>query len=366
MLDSLHIKNFRCFEDLTIPSLGRVNLIVGKNNSGKSTLLEAIYLYAKVANTEAIKALMDKRGDSDIGDTALDTIFHNKNTPTSYKERLEIGEVSSKSCLIITSSDSESRGKINDLIDQVKFNLSEITLGIHKGDFIRISSNATFLKNSPFATLRVSNLRQGELTEGEDVVFYSPSYIENENKLADLWDQVFLNTDDSALKEALQIIESNIVNMGFIPASNSNKNTLDKQRIAVVKLKGVAKAIPIKRLGDGMSRLLQIFLYTLQAKSGFLLLDEFENGLHYSIQQKVWEKLFKLAKELDIQVFATTHSEDAIKSFCKVALKSEDEQEARLISLGRSVGKSDYGKIFATIFDRENLELISNTGIEVR
>ena len=63
MLDSLHIKNFRCFEDLTIPSLGRVNLIVGKNNSGKSTLLEAVYLYANGGNAWAMAEILMKRNE---------------------------------------------------------------------------------------------------------------------------------------------------------------------------------------------------------------------------------------------------------------------------------------------------------------
>ena len=64
MLDSLHIKNFRCFEDLTIPSLGRVNLIVGKNNSGKSTLLEAIYTYAKKANIQTLLDILSDRDET--------------------------------------------------------------------------------------------------------------------------------------------------------------------------------------------------------------------------------------------------------------------------------------------------------------
>ncbi len=63
MLDSLHIKNFRCFEDLTIPSLGRVNLIVGKNNSGKSTLLEAIAVFAQHGKVFALQSVLMSRNE---------------------------------------------------------------------------------------------------------------------------------------------------------------------------------------------------------------------------------------------------------------------------------------------------------------
>lgn len=61
MLDSLHIRNFRCFEDLQVPSLGHINLIVGKNNTGKSTLLEAVYVFAKNGAQEALKEILDNR-----------------------------------------------------------------------------------------------------------------------------------------------------------------------------------------------------------------------------------------------------------------------------------------------------------------
>ena len=96
-----------------------------------------------------------------------------------------------------------------------------------------------------------------------------------------------------------------------------------------------------------------------------MLIDEFENGLHYSIQEEVWEKLFKLAKELDIQVFATTHSQDAIKAFSKVAL-TDKEVDGKLIALGRSVGKSNYGQIIAHVYDEEGLDWIVNSGMEIR
>ena len=87
--------------------------------------------------------------------------------------------------------------------------------------------------------------------------------------------------------------------------------------------------------------------------------------MHYSIQEEVWEKLFKLAKELDIQVFATTHSQDAIKAFSKVAL-ADKEVEGKLIALGRSVGKSNYGQIIAHVYDEEGLDWIVNSGMEIR
>ncbi len=78
----------------------------------------------------------------------------------------------------------------------------------------------------------------------------------------------------------------------------------------------------------------------------------------------MWEKLFKLAKELDIQVFATTHSQDTIKAFSKIALQSEEE--GCLISLGRNEREIDKGKITALTYNEDDIKLIAETGMEVR
>lgn len=68
-------------------------------------------------------------------------------------------------------------------------------------------------------------------------------------------------------------------------------------------------------MGDGMTRLFNIIVALVNTQNGILLIDEFENGLHWSVQPKVWELVFYLAEKLNIQVFATTHSRDCIKGF---------------------------------------------------
>jgi AAA15 family ATPase/GTPase len=66
-----------------------------------------------------------------------------------------------------------------------------------------------------------------------------------------------------------------------------------------------------------MLRVLQLALKIFPAKGGFLLIDEFENGLHYSVQERIWQLAFEMAQRLDIQVFATSHSWDCVESFSK-------------------------------------------------
>ena len=310
MLDSLHIKNFRCFEDLTIPSLGRVNLIVGKNNRGKSTLLEAIAVFAQGGSTKSIKNLLNKRHE-----------FFNGAIYQDNKKN------------IIIKGDEE----ILSLFTEYDENIGEI----YTSEKSLCDQNYDIREHQrPFALI--------------------DSQLAHENDLAQQWDTAYLDSEEHIVKDILTIFNADITNVIFVQSPEKKD-----ERVAVLKIKGKAKAVPLKAMGEGVSRILQIFLSALKAKNGFLLIDEFENGLHYSIQEEVWKKLFKLEKELNIQVFATTHSEDTVKAFCKVAV-ADKEVDGKLISLGRSAKTSNKGQIQAVNFDENQLKRFIDSGMEVR
>jgi AAA15 family ATPase/GTPase len=96
-----------------------------------------------------------------------------------------------------------------------------------------------------------------------------------------------------------------------------------KYRIPVVSLKGSGQRVRLTSLGDGVNRVLTIILSLLNCKDGVLLLDEFETGLHYSVQKQLWEVIFMLAEQLNVQVFVTTHSSDCLSAFSKVNVEGQ-------------------------------------------
>lgn len=108
-----------------------------------------------------------------------------------------------------------------------------------------------------------------------------------------------------------------------------------------------------------MQRMLGIALALVNAENGILLIDEIENGLHYSIQTDLWRLIFQVAQRLNIQVFATSHSWDCIESFQKAA--QENEQEGILIRL-----EHKKGEVVATIFDEDKLAIATREQIEIR
>ena len=157
------------------------------------------------------------------------------------------------------------------------------------------------------------------------------------NVLASAWDKIVFTEHEEVVRQALQIIEPKFMDLTFVHDDKDNKSSRRSfRRSAKVKLSDSPIPVPLNSLGDGMLRVLQVVLKVYSAKGGFLLIDEFENGLHFSVQEKVWKLLFELAQKLDIQIFATTHSWDCIESFTNAAIENKDV-EGVLVEASRIV-----------------------------
>lgn len=108
-----------------------------------------------------------------------------------------------------------------------------------------------------------------------------------------------------------------------------------------------------------MQRMLGIALALVNAENGILLIDEIENGLHYSVQTDIWRLIFQIAQRLNVQVFATSHSWDCITSFQQAA--QEDKQEGVLVRL-----ENKKGEVVATVFNENKLAIATREQIEIR
>ena len=150
---------------------------------------------------------------------------------------------------------------------------------------------------------------------------YANQVVPTENmansRLAALWDLTSLTDEESEVVAALRLIEPRVSGVAFVEDVNSRRSSRDN-RIPLVKLQGYREPLPLKSMGDGMTRLFHIIVALVNARDGVLLVDEFENGLHWSVQSAVWDVVFRIAAHLNVQVFATTHSRDCIAGFEKV------------------------------------------------
>lgn len=389
MLSNLQIKNFRMLEDLEIPELGRVNLIVGKNNSGKSTVLEALRIYASKADTSLLREIilghdesfsfeaeLNSNGQQILTWGAIKHLFNNRQLPIKEDKSILIGDGDGK----------------NIIIDYVYYYIEEEPVLDEDGDFIDIKRKRIIVPfanvnkisetKNPIPAIRIKNGSNtsfydmtDELERSRPSVFqrrlskiktncsYVPTDFIGSEALASLWDKIALSPKEDLVIEALRIIDSNLDRLTFVDDINS-PSTKNKNRLAIVALKNSESRIPLNSMGDGMSRILQLILSVFPAEDGILLIDEFENGLHYAVQEEVWKIIFKLATELNIQVFATTHSWDCIESFSKVA--NENDEDGILIKLSRSKLSNDSGKVKATIYSENDLQNITASSLEVR
>ena len=388
MLNNLRIKNFRMLEDLEIPKLGRVNLIVGKNNSGKSTLLEALRIYAGNANQNLLREILlghDESFDLD-GDAinessegswfSLKNLFPNRELPDSIEKSIiistgnkEILKVEFLLYRINEELDTDEDGiTIGTIRRRVVVQLSEIE-SLEEGSEIipavRITQQSGRINwiDLPSGIRRPSmTSRSFEYTSSVNCSFVSTEFF-SPDILAKLWDKITLSEYEKIVLSALKIIDNNVERLAFVE-DRSRYSSRDLSRLSIVKMKNSDSRIPLNSMGDGMSRILQLVLSVFPAKDGILLIDEFENGLHYSVQEEVWKIIFKLAKELNIQVFATTHSWDCIESFTKVAIESPEE--GVLLKVSKSKLVSDNGKVIATVYSEKELATITATELEVR
>ena len=153
--------------------------------------------------------------------------------------------------------------------------------------------------------------------------------------------------------KALNIINDDIDRITFV-----TDGLRDRYRIPVVSLKNSGKRVRLSSMGDGLNRVLTIILALLNAKGGVLLLDEFETGLHYSVQTQLWEIIFMLAEELDIQVFVTSHSSDCLKAFTK----ANNKEMGMLIRLEQRKA----GVLPVCYIDNNDIAFASENSIELR
>jgi predicted ATPase len=172
-----------------------------------------------------------------------------------------------------------------------------------------------------------------------------------------LWDQITLTGLEQEAVSGLQLIDPMIEGVAFVESTERGSRG---QRIPLVKTRRHRDPLPLKSLGDGMVRLLHIIVALVGAPNGILLVDEFENGLHWSVQPGIWRTVFRLADKLGIQVFATTHSRDCIVGF--QAAWKEQEQLGSFFRLNNE----DDDRVTATRYSCETLSDALETEVEMR
>ncbi|MDR3555226.1 MAG: AAA family ATPase [Syntrophobacteraceae bacterium] len=367
---TLDIQHFRALRQLKIDRIGRVNLLTGRNNTGKSSVLEALRILASDADPAIINSILRYR-EEDLGNTEespsiaaeglfqLASLFHGFPRFSSEIDPIKIASsggyrpmrLSIKVGLFSEVREPDGTRKLvprqQTLLDDDE---GLPALVIEVGETRRILSIDYPRRYASRGMLRTDMTGDSRLP----CVYVSPYGGEQTATLGKLWDKIALSDLEKDVVDALRIIDPVISAVSMVGGEGPRQS-----RTAIVRTAGFPRPVPLRSFGDGLNRLFSIIVSLVNAKDGLLLIDEFENGMHYTVQEDAWRLIFKLAGRLDIQVVATTHSWDTVLAFQKAA--ADDPEEGALIRLSR---KGE--EIVPTVFDEDELAVVTRNEIEVR
>ncbi len=372
MIEDIEITNFRCFELLKVSGCKRINLISGKNNVGKTALLEAILL-SSMPTKDTIAYIGNLRKESfafqkDSSERMWCNLFFQqeknnyvcsinlflqnqiskrinlyvKNKKEFINEMaIAISEKSNDSLNTLTKDllglDKELKDKYG--VNQIVAKMSaENTISSRKFvnklleneqlkneqhvGYIVIDVNGNIV-SKPIGLSSNSEINIGDTTDSDiDAVYlHNTSFIPailraSSVELTTEYDRARLNEKEDEVLKAFQIIDGSIV---AVESFSIPEPTIYLRRQG-------EKRLPLSLFGDAMNRIAEIILKIINNQDSVLLIDEIENGIHHSSQIALWEFLYKLAEQLNVQIFATTHSLEMTEAFIKAGIDSRSER----------------------------------------
>ena len=356
-LPDLRIKGFRGIKDLHISRLGRVTLLAGKNGVGKTTVLEAVRVYAARGRQETLAEMMHNREENEY---SFDDDFDRDTLAPSW-EALFYGRILSSDSSLSIGPENGDQVHIKTKLAPTHLDLSSI--GSQFPDevlYLQVSFQGSEYE---FSTIRRERRRTVSGGLALPLVVRCDSLgpdLPSSSQLARFWDGVALTDEESRAVDALNLTYSGGVERIAMIGDDIVRRRRGTGRKAVVKLRDEPRPIPLKSLGDGAVRMFTVALALANSKDGFLLIDEAENGIHHSIQRDFWTMLLKAAHQNNVQVLATTHSWDCVAGFAMAAMEVE-EVDGALVRIDRHGDK-----LRAVEYTEDDLRVAAKHGIEVR
>ena len=369
MIEELEINKFRGFEKYQIDNIGQINLLVGTNNCGKTSILEAIRLLKSKGNSYNIFFVLVRRGEQIQYETDS-----NKRMEADLCRLFHGYHLNSESLFSIMSKDNDQTEKMTASIDEIPYQSElfdqlpdfaghyQLNIKWNKGN----DTNNEDFPISPNGGLSYDYIRRTRVKPSETKsanLEFVPTASLSPQKVVSLFDEIVLSPDEDLVLEALRIIEPDIARLASLggvgrrPTWSSGEYA--RGGILVKSLKWDER-IPIGSLGDGIWRMLGLILSLINAKNGILLIDEIDTGLHHTVMSEMWKLICKTAKKLNVQIFATTHSSDCWKSLATNATDSEFENN------GIRIHRIDRHKNYPETFTNQEMDMALNREIEVR
>ncbi len=347
-IKNIEIKNFKLFKDFKAEGFGRVNLIGGKNNVGKTAFMEACYLFSIDIQS---KEFVNRSIVIEMHRNSLDFLLEWVNDYQEFKLKYINSRVAINSTFIPVKlkcryGNYKNKGLPIELLEEEAKKLQHfIEILDYKENLVLDNEFSLGLSEIPKKDILNSFYKKGEPPLVNNSQFISVGNNFN-NYLINFIDEIKLADREDDLNKALKIF-------------------FDIEKIDIIKnqvmLKKDSKYLMLNEYGDGVKHFLNILLALYLNKNNILYLDEIESGIHYSNYDKLWEIILTISKEQNVQVFATTHSKECIESYARVAKKLKDNEITFT-----ELGKNKNNQIKAIVMDNERFFRELEVGNEVR
>jgi AAA15 family ATPase/GTPase len=344
MISKIEIEHYRGIKYASIEGFKQINLFFGKNNCGKTVLLESLFLASGLSNPLLPIHVNFMRGYSKarLNDLKLD--FYNLDSSSPIHIRMENEE--SRDLKINLFEQKQENVSLNADDTNILTTVEEGKFGL-KFDFTindkHFESQLRFdSANSTDATRIVSE----HYVESLRCTYLSPKY-DFSASIQGL-KNILQNKDEHFITEGLRLIEPGVKDFIFT----------DKEMLVDI---GLSKRIPVNMMGDGARKIVSLLTAVYDCKDGALLVDEISNGFHYSVMCNLWKVLINAAIRNNTQLFVTTHDVDSIKGLRDAALESHKDIVAAFKLL-----KTSDDELKAYHYSLESLDYSINQEIEVR
>jgi len=314
-LYSFQVENFKKFRRLSLNDLGQFNLIVGDNNVGKTSVLEAL--------------LFDR--DLQVFSKNLYSALNFKNLGGSYKEghfsffvnkdailESNNGEVILK-FRFRTNEDLEKKGKDNEWVE---------------GEDICFDQTGNFYLVNILSEkgLGVGGLEKANGIEEGFVSPLLPFSFNYGRDLSHLYSKYIIR-DRKAKKRLLNLMSVLIPDIEDIEFDT----VISDYSVLVVATKNSSSVVPLVNFGDGAIKLFRILMCIIVFRGKRIMIDEIDAGIHYSRFKDFWKTILLAAWDNDVQLFATTHNQECIQYFKDALEEIKAENRSPNLADGRII-----------------------------
>ena len=341
MIKSFKLVNFRCFRSEEVEECKRINILVGRNSSGKTSFLEGIFL-AMSNSPETVGRLRQWRG-LDLG------VFHGSQRFVSEAMWGDLFNDSYKDTAhLIAKGDNLHTRHLEMRVGSADAEQNQVVaMGMKPGgiSFKYIVKGQPDFISEPFMVNNTMQMPAGPAA-GSDVFFFAANHAyssaESASRLSEL-------SKDKRLDEFVRVFKGR-----YPDVESLSIELLAGIPLIYAQVSGVERRVPLSYISGGMNKFASMLLAFAISPGSIVLIDEIENGLYYKDMPEIWRLLLSFAKKYDCQLFASTHSGECLEAAGQIA--SEDPEEFSIIQANRGKLNQFQGDKFVWATD-ENIEI---------